>query len=591
VPSCDPDIQPQVPGASACPAAPDGRLRLVCRAELIAALAVTAAIVVAHLAFMQSAGALWRDEANTVSIATRPTLAEFWTALEFESYPALWPLVIRAWDAAGPGATDDGLRLLGLCVGLAVLAALWWQARALTGGPPLVALVLVGASPTLIRWGDSMRAYGLGSLAAIVMLAAVWRVVERPTRWRMLAAAVSGVIAVQVLFHSAILLACLCAGGAAVGLRRRDWRRPAALMAVGLPAALSIFINWVNVGDVHGWKALIKTSIDLPWIAHKFNEAVAASGDLTIAAWIAVLAIAMAACVFLLCGRGRRGPAEVPVQEPAGASAADFGAHPPAGAAARPAAGPADEKDMAIFVLTSLLVAAACYTAFLLALSYTTEAWYYLLIMVLGAVLCDAVISLLVRSCVVARAVRLVLCIAVVVAMAPHVWGKVHIRMTNLDLVAATLEAEAGKDDLVVMAPWWPGITFSRYYHGPAPWVTVPDIADHRTHRFDLMRERIMEADPMRPTLARMEAALRTGHRVWFVGAMAAPSAGPEPVPPPPMPGGPGWYEGTYDAAWLAQVSWLIRTHGAAATPVDVPVGRPVNLYENMPLVRVEGWR
>jgi len=578
-------ISPQATRPTVLCGAPGGGRCIVGQVELVVALAITAAIVVAHVAFMQNAGALWRDEANTVSIAMRPTLGEFWTALEFESYPAAWPLVIRAWSAAGLGATDDGLRLLGLCVGLAVLAALWWQARAIWGGPPLVALVLVGASPTLIRWGDSMRAYGFGSLAAIVMMVAVWRVTQRPTWRRTLLAAVAAVFAVQVLFYNAILLAGLCAGGAAVGLRRRDpgtataravagWRRPAMLVAVGLPAALSIFINWVNVGDVHGWKALIKTSIDFAWIAHKFNEAVAPSGDMTVWLWIAIVAIALFACVILLRLRGGGGEAAVAAEESVG------------------------EKDLAVFVLVSLVAAAACYAVFLRVLSYTTEAWYYLLIMLMAAVLCDAAIGLLARRCSVTRAVRLGLCVIAAVAMAPHVWNKVHIRLTNLDLVAAKIGADAGREDLVVVAPWWTGVTFDRYYRGPAPWTTIPDIADHRTHKFDLVREKIMQSDPMRPLLRRIEATLRGGHRVWFVGGLAPPApaeagaATPaEPVAPPPMPGGPGWYEGPYDAAWLAQASWLIRTHGAAATPVAVLVGRPVSPYEDMPLIKVEGWR
>ena len=36
-------------------------------------------------------------------------------------------------------------------------------------------------------------------------------------------------------------------------------------------------------------------------------------------------------------------------------------------------------------------------------------------------------------------------------------------------------EFEDRAGDLVVIVPWWLGVTFQRYYHGKAEYVTVPD--------------------------------------------------------------------------------------------------------------------
>ena len=52
--------------------------------------------------------------------------------------------------------------------------------------------------------------------------------------------------------------------------------------------------------------------------------------------------------------------------------------------------------------------------------------------------------------------------------------------MTNLDLVAQRLNLEANKDDLILMHPWFCGVTLHRYYKGGAEWLTLPPLADYR---------------------------------------------------------------------------------------------------------------
>jgi hypothetical protein len=567
----------------------DRSLRLVGRLELIVAILITVAIVGAHVTFVLHAGALWRDEIHTVNIATAP-MGEFWKVLEFESYPALWPLVLRGWDATGLGATDTSLRVLGLLVGLAVLALLWWQARVLSNGPPLLVLVLVGASPTLVCWGDTMRAYGFGALMGLGMILAVWRVVERPTWRRTVVAAIVAALAVQTVYYNAILLLAMGVGAAAVGLRRRDWRRPAAVMAAGLAAAALLVPYWPYLVDAGGWKELIRAPIQVSWLAHELYRSVAVSGSSAVALWFGLGVMTVVACVGVLGRRGDRGPAgsdgATPVKESAGPGAEFLAATAP-----REPAGPATPKDLALFILTALPAAAVCYTLFLLAVSYFTTAWYYLLIMIFVAVFFEAAIALLIRSSPAARAVRVGLCVVMIGVMAPHVWEKVNLRLTNVDRLAQTLEARAGPDDFILLAPWWPGITFSRYYHGATPWRTVPEMEDLRMHRFDLMKLKIMQADPVRPSLRRIEATLQAGHRVWFIGNLPESVDGDEPLPLAPMPDGPGWKVGPYDATWMAQVAWLIRRHGATVTRVEVPLGQNAYGFENMPLLCVEGWQ
>src|SRR5918992_464221 len=105
-------------------AAPPRQPMLV-RLEWTVALLVTALIVVLHFVNWRHAGGLWRDEAAAVNLALFPSFGEIWSHIEHESFPLLLTLLLRGWNAIGFGETDLALRVFGLLIGLAILAALW----------------------------------------------------------------------------------------------------------------------------------------------------------------------------------------------------------------------------------------------------------------------------------------------------------------------------------------------------------------------------------------------------------------------------------------------------------------------------------
>src|SRR5438309_8830106 len=108
-------------------------------------------------------------------------------------------LVVRAWSAAASfGNTDAGLRVLGLYVGVFLLLAFWFASWTMRNGAPLLAVTLAGLNVTIIRAGDSLRAYGLGSALGVLALAVIWRLTCR----RSLAALFSAVTVVVLSVHS-----------------------------------------------------------------------------------------------------------------------------------------------------------------------------------------------------------------------------------------------------------------------------------------------------------------------------------------------------------------------------------------------------
>ena len=68
-----------------------------------------------------------------------------------------------------------------VCVGLFLLLAFWFASWTMRSGAPLLAVTLAGLNVTIIRAGDSLRGYGLGSALAVLTLAVIWRLTCRPS--------------------------------------------------------------------------------------------------------------------------------------------------------------------------------------------------------------------------------------------------------------------------------------------------------------------------------------------------------------------------------------------------------------------------
>ena len=115
-------------------------------------------------------------------------------------------------------------------------------------------------------------------------------------------------------------------------------------------------------------------------------------------------------------------------------------------------------------------------------------------------------------------------------------WEEAHTRRSNVDLIAAVLDKNASEGDLIVVQGAWEGITFDRYYHGRAHWVTVPPIDSHKVHRNDLVLEKMNQRDPMAPVLREITNTLRSGNSVWVVGyvKVVQPNQLSPLLPPPP---------------------------------------------------------
>jgi hypothetical protein len=246
------------------------------------------------------------------------------------------------------------------------------------------------------------------------------------------------------------------------------------------------------------------------------------------------------------------------------------------------------QKDVVLFSGGALLTGTLAYVLFLLALSYPMQPWYFLAFMAMASVSLEGILGTASGSGR-RRLLRVGLAAAVMALALPGVWRIAHVRKTNLDLVAAKIASLATADDLVVVSPWYCGVTFDRYYHGSAPWETVPPVAVRRIHRYDLLKRAMMSADAMGPVRERMQAVLDGGHRIFWVGELGAPPPGEAPPSLPPAPQAPSaWQEGPYMQSWVLQAGSLLQRNGVKAVRLPVPVGSPVNGFERLDLIMIE---
>src|SRR5262245_4102850 len=171
----------------------------------IVATLVTLFAVYLHALFFLNAGGLWRDEIELVNLSLLPSFSDMWRNQPHDSCPILMHLVVRAWSAVGFGNTDATLRVLGLYVSVFLLMAFWFASWTMRKGPPLLAVTLAGLNVTIIRTGDSLRGYGLGSALAVLTLALIWRLTCRPSLATFSCAVAAAVLSVQTLYQNAFL--------------------------------------------------------------------------------------------------------------------------------------------------------------------------------------------------------------------------------------------------------------------------------------------------------------------------------------------------------------------------------------------------
>jgi hypothetical protein len=543
-------------------------------AEAAVALAGTAFSSVLLVLTAMYAGPLWRDETNTLNLAQMSSLKEFWDNLPFESFPPLWPLLLRGWNFLGMADSDAGIRVLGLYVGLFFLASLWLCSRWMGGRAPTLSVALLGSLPAFIFIVGANRAYGLASCLLVLSFGLIWRMMESPSKWRMLWAGLVCILFAHCVYFDVVFLCAMLSGGALVAIRRGQWKTLGALAGMGAVsgASLAIYLPIIRRGSVYV-PMIRQPFFDSSAIWYGLRNALAArsSGNPggpngpQVWLWVALLLGGSVVALMMQRARGR----QAQNQEAAAAIASQV------------------RTDLALFCVVSMLFGIVGYFTFLLKLQYFMQTWYYVEILSLCAISFDGILGANRPALRPWGLLRIGFMVVMLTWGARSAWEEAHTRRSNVDLIAAVLDKNTSVGDLIVVNGAWEGITFDRYYHGQTHWVTVPPIDSHKVHRTDLAFEKLSQRDPMAPVLREITSTLRSSNSVWFVGNLAVLPAEQLPPPEPQTK----WWLGSYLYRWNIQVTAHLLDHALQERILEIPVDGPVNCFENLSAVRFSGYK
>jgi hypothetical protein len=525
--------------------------------ELGLAILITGAALFFHFTFFTHAGALWRDEVNSVQFASMPSVSSTYESLKFDSFPVLSTLLLRGWIGMGLGS-DQSLRMYGLLAGALLLCTLWLTCRLFGCSVPLISVALVGLNPWVVRTADSIRPYGIGTALIVATLGCVWKAVEtsRP-KWFVIAALFAA-LSVQCMYQNAVLLLAICLAAAIVSLRGSRIKTAIGVVLVGLAAALSLVLYLPSIAAAHSWGVIVRSPISVKRLLDVLVQALGPGSVATVWLWSGLAILSCWVGIRALLSRSRQ----------------------PAAMA---------RSDLALFCAIVLLSAGAMYFMALKASQLFVMPWYYVPLAVMVAPTLDAT-AWLVATTDRWRIIRLAVVLAIACTMAIPGWRQSHERWTNVDVVASKIGESAAAGDVIVLAPFWLAITFQRYYKGPAKFVTIPPLEDVHIARYDLVKAAMGRPGAVDPALETMAKALQSGHRVWWVAGIPLGPHNPPPLPPAPLPGS-GWNIGPYLHGWARQAANFLESHCLQADQVDVRASGLVTDYENVVLMTVSGWR
>jgi len=249
---------------------------------------------------------------------------------------------------------------------------------------------------------------------------------------------------------------------------------------------------------------------------------------------------------------------------------------------------PTAARRRVLYAVLVIVCATSLYLGFLKLAGRVPLAWQFVPLIGVVAIAIDVVLAAT-RPL---RWARLGVAVLVTLLAFPIRIERVGVRQTNVDLIAQYLHTEAQRGDLIVVHPWFVGITFKHYYHGPVDWMTLPPIEDLTVHRYDLVKLRMVSPEPLIPLYGAIQSALESGHRVWLVGGLPFLRAGELPPVFPPAPAlSTGWKDLPYTIAWALQAGYFVQTHAERLDGVGIPVDRPVSELERVRLLVAEGWR
>jgi hypothetical protein len=530
--------------------------KLIKYAEWLVAILVSATVLFLLIVRSTHAGGLWRDECDSLELARLPTFADIVHNLKFTSFPILFPTIVRVFTNLF-GTSDASLRCFGFLVGAALLGVAWFNARTNHSDVPLMLPALIGLNVTFLTAGTWIRGYGFGSVLVTLAFGLTATFVARPTIARLVAMFVSYIASMQCLYFAAALVPSFLLAAFVVCVFRRQFKWALALCVIAALCAISYVPKFLTYFEIRDWAVALQRATSPIELWQEFKLAGGEPAPIALFVWLAILSLSILGAAWKCTSRWRSESAS--------------------------------ELNLLLFGFLTVVLAVPMYFVFLWRLHNIPETRYYVALLCLVAAAAELTIGLLCNFNWV-RAARLIIVVALTGILPIFAWPKITERATNLDLLAKGLQQYAHAEDLIIVNRWFLAPGFNWYYHGPARWMTLPELSEKRIHRYDLLKAKMESWDAIADIRSAISQTLQSGNRVWLVGgAQLTPQNAPLILAPAPDPQF-GWDSGIYDYAWATQLGAFLQQHVVDGEVVLRPPSG-VNRNEDVPLLIARGWR
>lgn len=496
---------------------------------------------------------MWRDEAAAVNVATSASLGELWDGLRFEIMPALVPVILRAWTAAPWGAGDTALRCLGLIIGIGILASVAWSLYEVNRRLPLISLAILGLSPAVLIWGDSIRPYGLSMLLTAISFGVFWKALQTgAARWYAAAVAI-GILSVQCSYFNIFLLFSIIVAAIVTAWSGGKLKQALYFALAGAAAAATMIPYLGRIESTRQWIKLVQLHVSVGHLLTRLWAALGPDGPVMVI--LLVFVVVYGVRMLIRGSAGQLAP---------------------------------EQRSAAIFAGVTLAVAFVGYMAWLMACQYDTYAWHYIPLIAAGTVCLDVLLNALLTKSIM-DVLKIAVALAVVGMAGAGAVQAAGLRMTIMDLAAEKLVAQAGPQDLIVVSPWHYSISFRRYFHGPQQVIVVPPMETVPVHRYDIVKRRILDKNTMEPEWLRIADHLARGGRVWIVGNLRLPRNLTMPVRPLSPEQSGRWHEYPFLKYWWERTAFAVETQAVAANLVTIAPGSTVSSFETAILITANG--
>jgi len=522
-----------------------------------------------HIHRLMCAGALWRDEISSIKVASAANWHDFYLAQKYDSFPLFNVFLLRIWmmlkggTLAEVAANDTYLRMFGMLGGLVLLGVIVWSAMKVFNSLPVFSLALFALSPSVIQWGDSIRAYSLGAALSVLFMGMMWRLLHEPSLKKFILCTLVAVLMVWTLYGNAFFVLAICIAASAVALSRRDWGLLLKVVGIGFVAALSLLLNFKIFSEMGILKEAVAQYITLQLITKSWWDAWSESGAWFGVIWLLAIGLSVVVALKILCGSQNSAISE-------------------------------KSREFGVYILLILVLSIGGFLCYLQIVDVPPQVWYFIPIGAVVSAAVDGLWPMLGRRKVVLP-IQIGLCIVLTAITASGTFKAQRQKLTNLDLVADLMRKRAREGDLIIIAPLYPACSLVRYYHGPAKVQVWPP---HKPDELAFQRVDVLlsamhsKEEAIPPLLEDIGLTLRNGGRVWMMGDIVVV---PGNQPPPWVQPGTQFLGqsqvGPYLYTWGAQVFHYLVNNAKSATVTDELDVSQVNRWEAIRQVVVfDGW-